>query len=213
MLICGWSKPWPHVLLILLITSSVVSNGPWALWITVPLLLPSQYLKALLTTPYLPTGLRRIACFSVLCFGFISSFTSSLDNFPDFHPKSYYFFWLHYVLLPLPPYFPPLLSNVSLALALGFPVGSLPAPTLPLLCFLPVSTWLLCWLMKLYSPGQSEIFPIVLFLLLKLNVDCGICVIYYMQMKEKILPTLLVRGGYLLYCNDSGSTVEGRNSR
>lgn len=150
-------------LLIQLITSFMVSNGSRALWITVPLLLPSQYLKALFATHHLPTGLRRIACFSVLWFGFISSFISSLDTFPDFHPQSYYFFWLYFLFLPLPLYIPLLLSNVSLALAWGFPVGSLSAPLPPLLCFLPVS-WLLCWLMKLYSPCQSGIFPIVLFL-------------------------------------------------
>lgn len=148
-------------LLILLFTGGdEVSNWPRSLWITVLLLPPSQYLNALLATPHLPMGLRRIACFSVLCFGCISSFTSNLDPFPDFHPESYYFFWPCYWLLPTAAaYFPLLLSVDILTLALRFPVGSLP----PLLYFLPVSMWLLCWLMRLHIPHYSRIFPIMLF--------------------------------------------------
>lgn len=117
--------------LILLITGFKVSNWPRSLWITVLLFPPSQYLNALLATPHLPTGFRSIVCFSVLCFGFISSFTFNLDAFPDFHPQSYYFFWPWYLLLPASaPSFPLLLSIVSLALAQLLPVWRLPEPSL-----------------------------------------------------------------------------------
>lgn len=123
--------------LILLLTNFMISNRPEWLWSTVVLLLPSQHLIALWAPLHLPGVLGRIACFSVLRFGFISSFTSNLNTF---HPKGYYFFW-HYLLLP---YFLLLLSVVSLTHALGIFCWKSFWALLPLL-----DTWLSCWLMRL----------------------------------------------------------------
>lgn len=119
MLTCGLSKPWPQVVYASSSQASWSPTGPNRF----ELLSYFCGCPSTLATPPLPMGRSRRACFSALCFGFISSFTSNLDTFPDFHPQSYYFFWPYYILLLLSPCFPLVLSIVSLTLALAFLLG------------------------------------------------------------------------------------------
>lgn len=106
----------------------------------------------------LPTRSTRIVCSSVLCFGFISSFTSNLDTFLNFDPSGIFLALLSTLLLS--PYFPVgfLLPNSGMA---HFPVWSLAGlssfPFYPQ----PESMWLLCPLRNFislvaveHSPGQ-----------------------------------------------------------
>lgn len=63
-------------LLLLLITSFLVPNWPKSLWITVLLLLPSQYLRAPLVTPHSPWGLEELLasqCFLLVSFAHLLS--------------------------------------------------------------------------------------------------------------------------------------------
>lgn len=174
---------------------------------TVPLWLPSQYLNALLATPHLPLGLRRIACFSVLCFGFTSSFTSSLDALPDIHPKSYYFFWLYYLLLPLPPHFA-LLFYCQLSTGPGLSCGKPFCPP-PSLC----STFCQCphdfcaGLWNFIALVRVESSLLCYFCNDVLIVYCGIYLVLLHADEERNFSTFLIRGDNLLYYTGSGSTV------
>lgn len=145
-LICGWSKPWPR-LVILLITGFMVSNRLRALWITVPLSLPSQYLKALLATPH--TGTQKICLLlrALLWFHFLIYFQPGY--LPWLSSQKLLFLLTLLFTPPTATLFSSVAFQCQLSSGPGLSCGKPFCPLPPLLCFLPVSTWLLCWLMKL----------------------------------------------------------------
>lgn len=141
----------------------------------------------------------------------LASLCSVLLSFPHLPPIwipsltfiASYFLWPYYLLLLLPPYLPLFPSIVSWTLALCFPVGSL-SESLPL--FLSplhsASVRMTCALA--YNTAYPTLEWNVTKYLMCIVESIWFC---YMQLKERGLPALLVRGGHWLYCDSSGSTV------